>query len=189
MLPIDPDAQEALQARFHDGDVAAFSALVAPHTDTIYTLCLRISGNATEADDLAQDAMLRAMSRHRSYDPTRSFRPWLLTVTTNLCRDRLRTVWWRRVLPFSKPHYTPTPGPELAARATQRDALVRDALARLPLRYREALALYYFDDLTYEEMASITGASVPALKQRVRRGRVMLREMVSELYPGLDPET
>lgn len=175
--------------RFHNGDAAAFSALVAPHTETIYTLCLRISGNATEADDLAQDALLRALSKHQSYDPSRSFRPWLLTITTNLCRDRMRTVWWRRVLPFSRSHEASTPGPEHTTLAGQRDNQVRIALARLPIRYREALSLYYFDDMNYKEMASITGVSVPALKQRVRRGRIMLKEMVSELYPGLDPKT
>ncbi len=178
-----------LQRRFHGGDVEAFSALVAPHLDIIYTLCLRISGSATEAEDLAQEALLRALRKHESYQPERDFRPWLLTIATNLCRDRLRTVWWRRVLPLSQPHHTPLPDPEHTAQDTERDARVRQALSRLPLRYREALSLFYLEDMSYDEMSAITGISVPALKQRVRRGRIMLREIMSELYPAEGAET
>jgi RNA polymerase sigma factor (sigma-70 family) len=137
----------------------------------------------TEADDLTQEALLRALSKHKNYDPARAFRPWLLTVTTNLCRDRLRTVWWRRVLPMSQPHCSSLPDPEQAMQATERDAQVRKSLAAIPLLYREALSLFYLDDMSYQEMSQITGSSLPALKQRVRRGRIMLREMMGELYP------
>ncbi|MFT5679924.1 MAG: RNA polymerase sigma-70 factor (ECF subfamily) [Myxococcota bacterium] len=163
--------------------------LVGPHIDTVYTLCLRISGNVTEADDLAQETLLRALSKHKSYDPAWAFRPWLLTVTINLCRDRLRTVWWRRVLPMSQPHCSSLPDPEHAVQATERDAQVRNAMATLPLLYREALALFYLDDMSYQEMSQITGSSLSALKQQVQRGQIMLRETMGKLYPEMVPET
>ena len=187
--PLDDKARQALQDRFHRGDVDAFSALVEPHLNTLYTLCLRISSNPTEAEDLAQEALLRALNKHRSYNPTRRFRPWLLTIATNLCRDRLRTVWWRRVLPFSKPQHSQALGPEHAAQRSEQDAQVRAALHRLPTQYREALSLFHLDDMSYQEMAVITGTSIPALKQRVRRGRVMLRDVMKVLYPDMSAET
>lgn len=181
--------QQELQERFHRGDLDAFRLLVEPHLDTLYTLCLRIVGGHAQADDLSQEALLRALNKHQRYNPQRPFRPWLLTIATNLCRDRIRAVWWRRVLPFSKPHQAAAPSPELISQNVQQDELVRQALARLPARYCEALSLFYLDDMNYQEMSVITGVSVSALKQRVRRGKVMLRAELKELYPDTTPET
>ena len=185
----DEEVLHQLQRRFFSGDTAAFDALVTPHLDAIYTLCLRICGNQSEAEDLAQESLARALSRHDRYNPERPFRPWLLSIATNLCRDRLRTVWWKRVVPFSRPHQNESPSPEHTTAHTQRDHQVRAALTKLPLHYREALSLFYLKDMTYQEMSAITGTSVPALKQRVRRGRVMLREVFSDLYPATGSET
>ena len=63
---------------------------------------------------------------------------------------------------------------------------MRAALATLPDIYREAVAVFHLEDLSYNEMAEITGVSVPALKQRVRRGTVLLREAIERMYPDLD---
>lgn len=183
------DAQIKLQHRFASGDTDAFNTLVTPYLDTLYTLCLRICGNTSEADDLAQEAIIRALTRCTTYNPDRAFRPWMLTIATNLCRDRLRTVWWKRVFPFSQPQTSQTPSPEHTAHHTQRDEMVRAALLQVPLRYREALSLFYLDEMTYREMAMITEVSVSALKQRVRRGREMLRKAMVKLYPDLEAET
>ena len=73
------------------------------------------------------------------------------------------------------------------ADAAGRDELVRAALVELPDIYREALALYHLEDLAYKEMSEITGVAVPALKQRVRRGSILLREKIATLYPELVP--
>jgi len=102
-VPPDPLHDiDALRRRFHTGDPAAFEALARPHLDLLYTLCLRMVRAEAEAEDLAQETLIRALGRHRQYDPSRAFRPWLMTIATNLCRDRLRTVWWQRVVPFKR---------------------------------------------------------------------------------------
>ena len=109
-----------------------------------------------------------------------------LKVAINLCRDRLRTVWWKRVVPLDGgPLRARRPDPESAADAMSRDRLIRKALDGLPPMYREALALYHLEDLPYREISEITGVAVPALKQRVRRGSAMLRKKIVELYPEL----
>lgn len=175
--------------RFHRGDLAAFEQLVAPVMDTVYTICLRMLGSRTDAEDVVQDVLVRAMEQHSSFDPSRAFRPWILTITTNACRDRLRTVWWRRVLPLR--HLEDEPGgetPFLMTAAAQQDQAVRRALASLPATYREALSLYHLEDMTYVEMAEVTGMGIPALKQRVARGRVLLAEAVERMYPNLSPK-
>ncbi len=176
-----------LQRAFHLGDQGAFEQLARPHLDTLFTLCLRLTKNRAEAEDLAQETLVKVMRLHSRYDPSRSFRPWLLKIAVNMCRDRMRTVWWKRVLPFASPQGDTRPSPEANASGHHNDRLVRHALGELPPKYREALALFHLQDLQYKEMAEITGVAIPALKQRVRRGSEMLRKKVTELYPELVP--
>ena len=181
--------RQLLREGFHAGDRRAYEALVREHVDTVFTVCLRMTRNRAEAEDVAQDALVKAMQRHAAYDPSRPFRPWLLKVTVNLCRDRIRTVWWRRVLPFGETLVLddPKPNPERVVGDQGRDALVRSALQTLPPIYREALALYHLEDMRYREISEITGVAVPALKQRVRRGSMLLREKITAMYPELVP--
>ncbi len=178
------DEQQRAWARAFQvsGDRAAFAALAGPHLDALYTVAIRMLGNAAEADDIAQDALVRALEQHHRYDAQRPFRPWLLTIAANLCRDRARGGWWRGLATrWLSPTPTATTDPVEAA---EQDALVRRALAALPTRYREALSLFHLDEMSYAEMSEITGVSVSALKQRVHRGNTMLEAEVLRLCPG-----
>ncbi len=179
------NSDDGLRRRFQAGDRLAFAALAAPHLDTLFTLALRMTGNKIEAEDLAQDALVRALQNHSAYDPTRPFRPWLLTVAANLCRDRVRSTWWQRVVELVHPPADLSHGAEDRVLDDERDACVRRALATLPTMYREALSLYHLDDMSYAEMVVITGTSEAALKQRVRRGGQMLESALRRLYPNL----
>ena len=181
------DGDAGVRIAFHNGDVHAFEQLCTPHLDLVYTLALRIVGNHVGAEEVAQDAMVRALSRCHQYDPKRAFRPWLLSIATNLARDRTRTVWYRRIIGISTEFASAARAPDAKLDAAERDQLVRDALMGLPIKYREALTLYHLRDISYAEMAEITGASVSALKQRVRRGQVMLRTKLQKLYPTIFP--
>ena len=179
--------KDTLRAReaFQRGDRDAFADLVQPLLDPLFTTCLRILRNRSVAEEVCQEALVRCMRQSHTYDPSRRFRPWVFQIAVNLCRDRLRTVWWQRVFPIDVVRADPRPSPEEHCTAKTRDACVRHALGRIPPIYREAVALFHLDDLTYAEMTEITGVSVPALKQRVRRGNRLLREQIEILYPEL----
>jgi RNA polymerase sigma factor (sigma-70 family) len=183
--PVETSDTPQLQQAFHAGDVEAFAELVSPHLDAMYTVCLRITGSHAEAQDVVQDALARAMERHALYRPSAPLRPWILTIAINLCRGRLRSPWWRRLLFAEEEVRSQAPGIEQVTDDNDRDRKVRIALARVPMLYREALSLFYLDDMSYAEMAAITGDGIPALKQRVRRGKEMLKAKVTELYPEL----
>ncbi len=182
---VGPVSPAMLRQRFREGDGGAFDKLARPHLNALYTLCLRVVGNEQEAEDLAQLALVKALEKRHRFDPDRSLRPWLFQIALNLCRDRLRTVWWSRILPLNRAPTEAQPSPELRTVAAQRDAQVRHALSTLPRKYREAVALFHLEDMTYAEMSEITDTSVPALKQRVRRGLVMLGQAVERMYPEL----
>ncbi len=179
--PIERDLRE----RFQRGDTDAFDDLVGPHLDTLYTLCLRLTGSKEAAEDISQDALIKALANSARYDPARPFRPWLLTIARNTCRDRQRSAWLKRVVVLIRPAVDPSADTFDDLAAKERDALVRSALATLPVAYREALALFHLEDMSYNEMSEITGTSVAALKQRVRRGGRMLKKAMERMYPQL----
>jgi RNA polymerase sigma-70 factor (ECF subfamily) len=92
-------------------------------------------------------------------------------------------VWWKRIAGLNSDIVSSVPSAEVVIDATERDRRVRQALLALPIKYREALSLYHLEDISYAEMSEVTGASVSALKQRVRRGQLMLRQKLEKLYP------
>jgi len=177
--------QVRLQTGFSKGDVEAFQELVSPHLDLLYTVCLRMTGNQATAEDVAQDTLIRCLDSAHKYDPTRPFKPWMLAIATNLCRDRTKSTWWRKVKEL--------PGKLLESRANtvhlletrDHDRLVRKVLRSLPEPYAEAVELFHIAGLSYAEMSEVTGHSVAALRQRVARGRKLLRERLEKSYPDV----
>lgn len=189
----DPPVDDlAIRQAFAAGDPQALGQLAAPHLDALFTMCLRLTQNRAVAEDLAQETLVRALRNCSRYDPARAFRPWLLTIGLNLARDHLRAVWWARMVslegllqPSTSDELIDEPTTEAGLDAVKRDRRVRAALATLPRKYREAVTLFHLEDMSYAEMSEITGVKVPALKQRVRRGCVMLRDAVEQMYPDL----
>lgn len=178
----DPDTAD-LRRRFAAGDVDAFAALAQPLLPTLYTVCLRITGDAAVAEDVAQESLVRALHGHAGYDWSRPFRPWMLAIAVNACRSHLRAPWWQRMIALVAEVPSVDRTPEERVIDDDRDGQVRRALAALPLHYREAVSLYHLDGMSYAEMARVTGATESALKQRVRRGTELLGEKIDRLYP------
>jgi RNA polymerase sigma-70 factor, ECF subfamily len=170
----------AIIDRVLDGDVEAYAQLIERHYDRCARIALRIVGNREDAEEALQDAFLRAFNALGDYEERERFSAWLTRIVVNECRTVLaRTRRREAVFPDLDPvalSFAAIPAdeggdwPELEV-----------ALARLPDAQREALVLRYADDLTYEEMARITGAGESALKMRVQRAFARLRSLLSEV--------
>lgn len=169
------DSETQDRKRFHEGHSGALLPLLTPHLDAAYQACLRVTRSPADAEDAVQEAVLRALLGHRQYDPARPFRPWFTTIALNIARDRVRGVWWRRVHPTDLSAFSHEADAEFRALRLERENAVRRAVSRLPPGYREAVTAYHLDEANYHQMSSDTGISVAALKQRVSRGRSMLR--------------
>jgi len=166
------------------GDQGAFAELVDAYQGPVYNLCYRMLGNPNEAEDAAQETFLRVYRRFDSYDPSRKFSSWILSIASHYCVDRLRRrrgvtlsmeelrTW--RWLPDDKPK------PEDRTLSNERDRLVRDLLKELPEQYRLAIILRYWHDLSYEEIADITSSTVSAVKSRLHRARQAMAHMLAE---------
>ncbi len=172
----DPDAE--LLARIGDGDETAFRALIARKLPRVHALSLRLLGDRSEADDVAQDAFLRAwrQARHWRQGEAR-FDTWLHRVVLNLCHDRRRR---RRevLLPELPEQVDPAPPADRTPAIAWSRSSPRSALALLPPRQREAMILHTYQELPNTETAAIMGISVEALESLLARARRGLRSML-----------
>jgi RNA polymerase sigma-70 factor (ECF subfamily) len=172
--------ERAIIDRVLGGDVEAYARLVDRHYDRCARIAVRILGNREDAEEALQDAFLRAFRALGDYEDRERFSAWLTRILVNQCRTMLaRTRRREAVFLDVDPREL-----ELAAEGGQGEGAWPDlerALARLPVEQREALVLRYADDMTYEEMARVTGAGESALKMRVQRAFVRLRALLQEV--------
>jgi RNA polymerase sigma-70 factor (ECF subfamily) len=172
--------ERAIITRVLDGDVEAFSRLVDRHYDRCARIAMRILGNREDAEEAVQDAFLRAFRALGSYEDRERFSAWLTRILINQCRT-IRTRVQRREEVFS---HLDLADAELFVDVDSTESAWPDlerALAQLPPDQREAVVLRYADDLTYEEMARVTGAGESALKMRVQRAFARLRALLQEV--------
>lgn len=179
---VDPD--EDLVRRVGQGDPAAIQTMVARKLPRMLSLGQRMLGDAVEAEDVAQEAMMKAWKQAPRWTPGKAkFDTWLHRVTLNLCYDRLRR---RREVLVEAPPDRPDPGPapDRGLLAAELGARVETALKALPDRQREAIVLCHYQELGNIEAAGLMGVSVEALESLLGRGRRALRAALADLAPN-----
>jgi RNA polymerase sigma-70 factor (ECF subfamily) len=163
-----------------DGNAAAFTALVDRHSRICLRFATRMLGNREDAEDVTQEAFVRAYGALSRYDDATAFRTWLMTILVNRCRTALesRRRQDARVI-ADEVAVAAAAAPSDANNAALRDAIAR-ALERLEPRYREAFLLKHVEQLSYEEMSAMTGTGISALKMRVQRACERLQTLLEE---------
>jgi len=175
------------------GDPQAFGELVQRYERDVFNLAYRMLNDRGEAEDAAQEAFLRAYANLDRYDMTRSFKTWVLSITSNHCIDRLRRrrLTWLSLEEPLPPHPALTsdiPGPEEAALTNERNMLVQELLSGLSPEYRLAVVLRYWYELSYAEIAEMLDTTESAIKSRLFRARQLLaNQLESHPIPSLDP--
>jgi RNA polymerase sigma-70 factor, ECF subfamily len=177
---VDSMSDLAIINRVLEGDVEAYARLVDRHYDRCARIAVRIVGNREDAEEALQDAFLRAFNALGDYEERERFSSWLTRIVVNQCRTvlartRRREAMFLDVDPRDLTHAATRPEGDEGWADLER------ALAQLPVAQREAIVLRYADDLTYEEMARITGAGESALKMRVQRAFARLRALLTEV--------
>lgn len=174
------DADVIRQVR--GGDVDAYRTLVSRYYARCFRYALHMLGNRADAEDATQDAFGRAFRSLRTYREQRQFSSWLMQILVNQCRtlgDRQRRQR-RRFVSLDDDDALLDRFSTTVDSLSEWRADLTAALARLAPDHREAILLKYVDDLTYEDIAAITGAQVSALKMRVKRGREHLEALLRE---------
>jgi RNA polymerase sigma factor (sigma-70 family) len=169
--------------RVRAGDEAAFAELMGRWELPVKRLIARIVLNASEAEELAQETMVRVWQQREKFREGAAVRPWIFAIAANLSRNRLR--WWRRRPTVSLHEWSETSGEwgvlsdeggggETLERAERAEA-VRAAVAALPVELREALVLFDYEGLSQAEAGAALGCTVKAVESRVARARDKLR--------------
>ena len=172
-MPDDiPDEQ--LMARTASGDRMAFDVLAGRYLLRLRRAALRVLGDPAAAEDIAQDALLRAWSRAASYNPRQaSVSTWLHRIAVNAAIDRLRAVRPSGTMPEELAD--PAPAAEAALILQERNGLLAQAIATLPHRQRKAIALTYEHGWSGQDAARALSVSTRALEGLLHRGRKVLR--------------
>lgn len=167
------------QAR--DGDAAAFSRLVEAYQKPVYNLAYRLLGNSVEAEDAAQEAFIRAYTRLDTYDPSRKFSSWMLSIASHYCIDMLRR---RRGNVMSVDELPPMVDlsmpkamqPEQVVIQGQVADEIQQLLDTLAPSYRTPVILRYWYDMSYKEIAETMSVTESTIKTRLHRARAKLAE-------------
>ena len=182
----DPDAR--LVADAQAGDLEAFEKLIRRHTSTLYRTLVAILANAEESQDALQDALLNAFKHISDFQGRSKFSTWLVSIARNTALQRLRSrknVESLDEVEEVEGDFRPRQirdwrdDPEELYSDSEIRGLVEKGIMGLPAKYRVALMLRDIEQLSTEDVARQLGLSVPALKARVFRGRLMLREFLA----------
>ncbi len=164
-----------------NGGADAFDRLVDRHYDRCLRYAARVLGNREDAEEAVQDAFVRAHKALDRYAESDRFGAWLSRILLNRCRTMAARQRGTMEMPVEGETLAVLAPPidAGAERFGLREELAR-AFAQLDVQHRKAVLLKHVEELSYDEMSVITGASVPALKMRVTRGCARLRDLLAE---------
>ncbi|MHB8508097.1 MAG: RNA polymerase sigma factor [Candidatus Dormibacteria bacterium] len=181
-------AEAELIGRAIRGDADAYGRLVAIHQEVAFRAAWHVLGDATEAEDVAQDAFVKAYLALARFRPGAPFRPWLLRIVGNEARNRRRAGGRRQALAEAQARANPgdtAPSPaDLAIASIEREGLLRE-VARLSSDDRQVIRCRYFLELSEEETAAVMDCRRGTVKSRLSRA---LRRLRSAMDGGADTE-
>ena len=182
--PQDAEEEAALVRRLVRGEAGALDLAYDLHKQSVYRFIRRMVRRADLVDDLFQETWLRLARGAGRLRPDTRLRAWLLTVAINLVRDRARGERGEEARLVGAPVGDPPATPFELAAAGQTERRLEDALAALPDAQREAVLLCAVERLEPAEAAWVAGVSAAAFRQRLARGRALLRAALDSSAPS-----
>lgn len=182
----------AVQAAVNGGDHAEFEKLVERTQRQAYNIAYRMTGNRDDAEDLTQEAYLRAYRSFGTYNRQLPFEGWFFRILSNLFIDLMRRRPKQKPLSLDQPMGDEESednlllqipddqsNPERNLMDQVMDERLQAALAALPEAFRSAVLLCDVEGKTYEEIAQVMGSSIGTVRSRIHRGRTMLRRLMN----------
>ncbi len=157
-------------------DREQIETLVKTHQRELLRLCYLYLHDVQLAEDAVQETFLKAVKAWHAFRGEASEKTWLTRIAVRTCCDMRRTFWFRRV----DRYVTPEMLPEIAADAEEDDPALTLAVMNLPRRLKEAVILYYYQDLSVGEIAQLLGVSQSGVSNRLARARAKLKEYLEE---------
>lgn len=188
----DPGGAFSWERRLADqhrrGDENAFAQVHRHFVAMVYNLCFRMTGRAEDAEDLTQEIFLRIYRHFGSFDGRSALKTWVYRVALNHCRTnfgrkRFFTLRLREESDDDEESVLLADrgrDPEALSLARDRSEQVHAALQRLQPKFREAVILRDLEELSYEEIAELTGVNIGTVRSRIARGREGLRQVLAQ---------
>lgn len=171
------------------GDARKYALLIDRHKDKAFTLAVRITGDRAEAEELVQDAFLRAYRNLEQFRGDARFSTWLYRIVYNVCMTRVsrrkphaHTVSVDESLVDIADHDEPGADERLEDEEVQR--MLVEEIQHLPEHYRTAITLFYLQEMSYEEMTDVLTLPLGTVKTNLFRGRNLLRQRVRARLKG-----
>jgi len=161
--------------RARRGETEAYGELVTRYQTNIFNVCYRILHERAEAEDMAQEAFMRAYDRLNTFDLERDFAPWMRRVAANVCLNHLSSQKSMSELKEER-DADESIRPEKQVEVKERSEQIRAALASLPPHYRIVVELRHYQEMSYEEIASELNIPLSDVKSRLFRARKLLAE-------------
>ncbi|MGQ9678786.1 MAG: RNA polymerase sigma factor [bacterium] len=185
-----PVSDEELVRRVKQGKIEAFEELVRRYERKVYNIAYRLLGNEEDATEALQDTFLRAYRFIPRFKFQSSFYTWLYRIATNVSLTKLRRRRKHETVSLDEPVKNtdnlmldipdPNTTPEQAFEQKRLREQLQEAVEKLPAGYRTVVVLRDLEGLSNEEVSKVLGISIPAVKSRLHRGRMALREMLSQ---------
>jgi len=187
---VDEDTQ--LIERTLSGDRSAFNGLVTKHQDRLYSSMLGVTGSAEEAEDVVQDAFVRAFTKLSSFQQSSQFFTWLYRIAFNTALSRHRRRRSRVSLDYTRETTGLEPvddaeSPEEPMLRRERVAMVRQAMDQLTEEHRMILVLREMDENSYETIAEILEISIGTVRSRLSRARFQLKLILESIQDAEEP--
>jgi len=201
---MDRDAERSVVERLRGGDTGALEILMEQYASRLYRVAHGITQNAADAEEVVQDVFLKLYQKIHTFEERAALGSWLYRIATNVALMKRRTRRSEREVPlepllptflpdghragdrqFVRADWSQTPESEFLSQETRE--VVRRAMEALPDQYRAVLVLRDIEELSNEEVAEALGESLAAVKSRLHRARMALREELTKHF-GLRPD-
>ena len=184
-------SDELLACRAAAGYRDDFEELLHRYRNRVYRICYRMAGHPEDAEDWAQECLVRVYQQLGRYDPELPFAPWLMRVVANTCinlaKSRTRRQGkWELGLDEESDAVSLAPDPLHAALSGEEGRQVRAAVRQLPPPLRQAVVLRVMEELSFRELAEALGVPLQTAASRVRRGLLQIRERLERAEMGID---
>ncbi len=183
---VEMDTDVALVRKARDGDFSAFEQLFDRHRTLVYRFAYQMTSRRDDAEDVVQEAFVRAYQNLHRYRDEAKFTTWLLRIVTNLCTDQARMSQRRTALEQQEAAGAldwmtsgESEDPVQNLEADRRKIALRKALNALPIHHKSVIILRDIEEREYPDMAAILGCTVGGAKLRVLRARRALRDRIA----------
>jgi RNA polymerase sigma-70 factor, ECF subfamily len=185
---MDETSDNQLVESFIDGDKASYDEIIQRYHKNVYRLAYKYTSNRSDAEDIAQNTFLRAYENLLKYPKEVNLKPWLLTICTNLCRNKAKK---KKSFNFSALESTEddrryeerlvgkTKDPAEIARQDESVNSVQDAIDQLPEKYQLVIQLRFLEDLSYKEIAEALSLPLNTVKVHINRAKKHLEQYLA----------